>query len=95
MRIRTCMQWRSQNAEKRYAHQRKTTGSSNDSQLHPFLKWELLLTLSLPNATVVELIVHCLTRLQSKFTGTVDSGLFLTVIWGATLCSLSQNVNGT
>ena len=35
-----------------------------------------VLTLSLPNATVVELIVHCQTRLQSKFKGTVDSCLF-------------------
>ena len=53
------------------------------------------LALSLPNATVVEFTVHCQTRLQSKFTGTVDSGLFLSVIWDATLCSLSQNVQGT
>ena len=29
---------------KSYAHQRETTGSSNDSlQLHPFSKWKLLL----------------------------------------------------
>ena len=29
---------------KKYAHQRKTTGSSNDSlDLRPFSKWELLL----------------------------------------------------
>ena len=29
---------------KKYAHQRETTGSSNDSlQLHPFSNWELLL----------------------------------------------------
>ena len=32
------------------------------------------LTLSLPNATVVEFAVHCL--LQSKFKGTVDICLF-------------------
>ena len=50
---------------------------------------EVSLTLSLPDATVVEF-----TRLQSKFTGTVDSGLLLTVIWDVTLCSLSQNVQG-
>ena len=36
-------QWRSQNAEKSYAHQRETTISSNDSlQLRPFSKWKLL-----------------------------------------------------
>ena len=34
------------------------------------------LTLSLPNATVVECTVHCQTQLQSKFKGTVDSCLF-------------------
>ena len=34
------------------------------------------LTLSLPNATVVEFTIHCQTRLQSKFKGTVDSCLF-------------------
>ena len=34
-----------------------------------------VLTLSLPNATVVEFTVHCQTRLQSKFKGTVDSCL--------------------
>ena len=50
------------------------------------------LTLSLPNATVVEFTLQCQTQLQSKFTGTVDIGLFLTVIWDATLCSLSPNV---
>ena len=33
------------------------------------------LTLSLPNATVVEFTVHCQTRLQSKFKGTVESSL--------------------
>ena len=54
-----------------------------------------VLTLSLPNATVVEFTVHCQTRLKSKFTSTVVSGLFLTLIWDATLCSLSQNVQGT
>ena len=53
------------------------------------------LTLSLPNATVVEFTVHCQTRLQAKFKGTVDSCLFLTVIRNATLCSLFQNVQGT
>ena len=52
------------------------------------------LTLSLPNETVVEFNVHCQTRLQSKFIGTVDRGLFLMVIWDTTLCSLSQNVQG-
>ena len=40
--------------------------------------------LSLPNA-----------RLKSKFKGTVDSCLFLTVIRNATICSLFQNVQGT
>ena len=34
------------------------------------------LTHSLPNATVVEITVHCQTRLQSKFKGTVDSCFF-------------------
>ena len=53
------------------------------------------LTLSLPNVTEVEFTVHCRTRLQSKFTGTVNSCLFLSVIWDATLCSLFQNVQGT
>ena len=53
------------------------------------------LTLSLPNATVVEFTVHCQTRLQSKFKGTVDSCLFLTVIRNTTICSLFQNVQGT
>ena len=46
--------------------------------------WFLLLTLSLPKATVVEFTVHCQTRLQSKFKGTVDSCLFFTVIRDAT-----------
>ena len=46
------------------------------------------LTLSLPNATVVEFTVHCQTRLQSKFKGTVEFCLFLTVIRDATLCSI-------
>ena len=50
------------------------------------------LTLSLPNATVVEFTLHCQTRLQSKFKGTVDSCLFLTVIRDANLCFLFQNV---
>ena len=53
------------------------------------------LTLSLPNATVVEFTVHCQTRLQSKFKGTVDSCLFLTVLRNAFLCSLFQIVQGT
>ena len=53
------------------------------------------LTLSLPNATVVEFTVHCQTRLQSKFKGTVDSCLFLTDIRDAYHCSLFQNVQGT
>ena len=34
------------------------------------------LTLSLPNATVVEFTDHCQTRLQSKLKGTVDNCLF-------------------
>ena len=38
------------------------------------------LALSLPNATVVEFTIHCQKRPQSKFKGTVDSYLFLTVI---------------
>ena len=46
------------------------------------------LTLSLPNATVVEFTVHCQTRLQSKFKGTVDGCLILTVIRDANRCSL-------
>ena len=53
------------------------------------------LTLSLPNATVVEFTVHCQARLQSKSRGTVDSCLFLTVIRDANLCSLFQIVQGT
>ena len=53
------------------------------------------LTLSLPNATVVEFTLHCQMRLQSKFKDTVDSCLFLTVIRDANLCSLFQNVQGT
>ena len=53
------------------------------------------LTLSLPNATVVEFTVHCQMRLQSKIKGTVDSCLLLTVIRDANLCSLFQNVRGT
>ena len=33
-------QWRSQNADKVYAHQRETTGLSSDSlHLRPFLDW--------------------------------------------------------
>ena len=55
----------------------------------------IFLTLSLPNATVVEFTVHCQTRLQSKFKGTVDSCLFLTVIRDANRCSLFQTVMGT
>ena len=53
------------------------------------------LTLSLPNATVVEFNVHCQTRLRSKFIGTVDSCLFQTVTRDENLCSLFQNVLGT
>ena len=45
-------------------------------------------TLSLPNVTVVEFTVLCKMRLQSKFKGTVDSCLFLTVIRDANLSSL-------
>ena len=52
------------------------------------------LTLSLPNLTVVEFTIHCQTRLQSKFKGTVDSCLFLTAIRDANLCFLFQNVQG-
>ena len=52
------------------------------------------LTLSLPNATVVEFNVHCQTRLQSKCKGTVDTCLFVTVIRDANFCSLFQNVQG-
>ena len=37
-------QWRRQNAEKSYAQQMETAGSSSDShQLRPFSKWEFLL----------------------------------------------------
>ena len=57
------------------------------------VQW-FILTLSLPNATVVELTVHCQTRLQSKFKGTVDTCLFLAVIRNANLCSLFQTVQG-
>ena len=57
--------------------------------------YKFSVTLSLPNATVVEFTVHCQTRLQSKFKGTVESCLFLTVIRNATICSLFQNVQGT
>ena len=52
-------------------------------------------SLSLPNATVVEFTVHGQTRLQSKFKGTDDSCLFLTIIRDANLCSLFKNVQGT
>ena len=45
------------------------------------------LTLSLPNLTIVEFTVHCQTRLQSRFKGTVDSCLCLTVLRDANLCS--------
>ena len=38
------------------------------------------LTLSLPNATVVEITVHCQTQLQSKFIDTIDSCQILTVV---------------
>ena len=55
-----------------------------------------VLTLSLPNATVVEFTVHWQTRLQSKFKGTTDSCLFLTHIRDANFCVfLFQNVQGT
>ena len=54
-----------------------------------------ILTLLPPNTTVVEFTVHCQTQLQSKFKGTVDSCLFLTVIRDVDLCSLFQNVQGT
>ena len=53
-----------------------------------------VLTLSLPNATVVEFTVHCQTGLQSKFKGTVDSCLFLTVVGDENISSLFQNVQG-
>ena len=53
------------------------------------------LTLLLPNATIVEFTLHFQTRLQSKFKGTVDSYLFLTVIRDTKLCSLFQNIQGT
>ena len=56
---------------------------------------KILLTLSLPNATVVEFTVHYQTRLLSKFKGTVDRCLFLTVIRDASLYSLFQNVHRT
>ena len=57
--------------------------------------WYLFLkTLPLPNATEVEFTIHCQTRLQSKFNGTVDACLFLIVIRDANLCSLFQNVQG-
>ena len=53
------------------------------------------LTLSLRNATVVELTIRCQTRrLQSKFKGTIDSCLFLTVIRDANLCSLFKMLRG-
>ena len=40
----TQQQWRSQNVDKSYAHQRETTGSRSEIfQLRPFSKWELLL----------------------------------------------------
>ena len=61
----------------------------------PHLVQFLHLTLSLPNATVIEFTVHCQTRLQSKFKGTVETCLFLTVIWDVNLCSLFQKVQGT
>ena len=50
----------------------------------------LPLTLSLPNATVVEFTIHCQTRLQSKFTGTVDSCQYFTIIRDANIFSLFQ-----
>ena len=43
------------------------------------------LTLSLPNATVVEFTIHCQTRLQSKLKGIVDSCQSLTVIRDANI----------
>ena len=55
----------------------------------------IVLTLSMPNATLVDFTVHCQTQLQSKFKSTVESCLFLTVILDANLCSLFQNVQGT
>ena len=64
--------------------------------LQKYVKYSAaILTLSLPNVTAVEFTVHCQTRLQSKFKGTVDGCLFLTVIRDATLCSLFINVKGT
>ena len=54
--------------------------------------YNLVLTLLLPNATVVGFTVHCQTQLQSKFKGTVDRCLILTVIRDANLCTLFQNV---
>ena len=47
------------------------------------VQW-FILTLSLPNVTVVELTVHC----------QIDTCLFLAVIRDANLCSLFQNVQG-
>ena len=52
------------------------------------------LTLSLPNATVVEFTIHCQTRLQSKLKGTVDSCLFLTVIRDANISSFISKCSG-
>ena len=58
------------------------------------LKLEDTLTLSLPNATVVEITVHGQTRLQSKFKGAFDSCLFLTVIWDANICVFISKCSG-
>ena len=63
-------------------------------QLHIYLA-ALRFTLLLPNVTVDEFTVHCQTGLKSKFKGTVDSFLFLTVIRDANRCSLFQNIQGT
>ena len=53
-----------------------------------------VLTLSLPNATVVEFTVHCQTRLQSKFKGTADTCLFLIVIRDSDLCLFISKCSG-
>ena len=57
--------------------------------------WQQSLTLSLPNATVVEFTVHCQTRLQSKLKAQLIAVYFFTVIKDANLSFLFQNVQGT
>ena len=78
------------------------TGIKNHGSLRAFILNIAIIGVAVPFNTfaakhdcIVEFTVHCQTRLKSKFKGTVDSCLFLTVIRDANLCSLFQNVQGT